>query len=92
MLATKRFPRGARVPREVAPDLEEAKLLIPDAAAGRLKRVANEAAAAMRGAGRDRSAPLMTHAYFGPLAPYAALSLLSAHTRHHARALALQRL
>jgi hypothetical protein len=87
MLATRRFPRGARVPREVAPDLEEAKLLTPDAAAERLKRVAHEAAVAMRRAGHGRSAPLMTHAYFGPLAPYAALRLLSAHTRHHARAL-----
>lgn len=57
MLATKRFPRGARVPREVAPDLEEAKQLTPAAAAGRLTRVAHEAAAAMRRAGRDRSAP-----------------------------------
>jgi len=92
VLATKRFPRGVRAPREVAPDLEEAKLLTPDAAAGRLKRVANEAAAAMRRSGRDRSAPSMTHAYFGPLSPYAALRLLSAHTRHHARALASQRL
>ncbi len=88
MFVTKRFPRGARAPREVAPDLEEAKLLTPEAAARRLTRVADEAAVALRRAGRDRSAPLMTHAYFGPLAPYAALRLLSAHTRHHARVLA----
>jgi hypothetical protein len=88
ILATTRFPRGVRAPREVAPDLEEAKLLTPDAAATRLKRVANEAAAALREGGRDRSAPAMTHAYFGPLTPYAALRMLSAHTRHHARALA----
>lgn len=88
VLATKRFPRGVRVPREVAPDLEEAKLFTPDAAARRLKHVANEAAAATRRAGRNRPAPLMTHAYFGPLAPYSALRLLSAHTRHHTRALA----
>ena len=88
VLATKRFPRGVRAPREVAPDLEEAKMLTPDAAAERLMRAADETAAAMRRAGRDRAAPLMTHAYFGPLGPYAALRLLSAHTRHHARALA----
>jgi hypothetical protein len=87
IVATKRFPRGARAPREVAPDLEEAKLLTPNAAAARLKRVADEAAAAFRQAGRDRSAPLMTHAYFGALTPYAALRMLSAHTRHHARTL-----
>lgn len=88
ILATKRFPGGVRAPREVAPDLEEAKLLAPDAAATRLKRAADEAAAAFRQADRGRSAPLMTHAYFGPLTPYTALRMLSAHTRHHARALA----
>ena len=60
----------------------------PAAAATRLKYVANEAAATMRRVGRNRPAPLMTHAYFGPLAPYAALRLLSAHTRHHSRLLA----
>lgn len=87
ILATQRFPRGVRVPREVAPDLEEAKLLTQDAARARLKRVADEAAAAFRQAGRDRSAPSMTHAYFGALTPYTALRMLSAHTRHHARAL-----
>ena len=88
ILATQRFPRGVRAPREVAPDLEEAKLLTPDVAATRLKRVADEAAAAFRQADRGRSAPFLTHAYFGPLTPYAALRMLSAHTRHHARALA----
>jgi hypothetical protein len=88
ILATTRFPRGVRAPREVAPDLEEARLLTPDAAATRLKRAADEAAAAFRQGGRNRSAPLMTHAYFGPLTPYTALRMLSAHTRHHARALA----
>ena len=88
ILATTRFPRGVRAPREVAPDPEEAKLLTPDAAATRLKRVADETAAAFRQAGRGRSTPLMTHAYFGPLTPYKALRMLSAHTRHHARALA----
>ena len=86
ILATKRFPRGARAPREVAPDLEEANLLTPHAAAARLRSGADEAAAAFRQA-RDRTAPLMTHAYFGPLTPYVALRMLSAHTRHHARTL-----
>ena len=88
IFATKRFPRGASAPREVAPDLAEAMLLTPDAAATRLKRVADEAAAALRRAATEPSAPLMTHAYFGPLTPYAALRLLSAHTRHHAQMLA----
>jgi hypothetical protein len=88
ILATKRFPRGVRVPREVAPNLEEAKRLTPAAAARRLKLVAAEAAAKIRRTGRNRPAPLMTHAYFGPLAPYTALRLLSAHTQHHTRVLA----
>jgi hypothetical protein len=91
IVATKRFPRGARAPREVAPDLEEARMLTPDAAAKRLTRVAAEAAAAFQQARRSRSAPLVTHAYFGPLAPYAALRMLSAHTRHHARGLRQRR-
>lgn len=88
MFATQRFPGGARAPREVAPDLEEAKLLTPDAAATRLRRVAGDAAAALHRARSDPSAPSMTHADFGPLTPYDALRLLSAHTRHHAHLLA----
>ena len=87
ILATKRFPRGVTAPGEVAPDLQEARLLTPDAAAVRLKRVADEAIAAFRQAGRDRSTQLVTHAYFGPLTPYTALRMLSAHTRHHTRTL-----
>ena len=87
IIATKRFPRGARAPREVAPDLEEARTLTPPAAATRLRRVAAEAAAAFRQARGDRSATLVTHAYFGPLTPYMALRMLSAHTKHHARTL-----
>ena len=88
ILTFKRFPRGIRAPSEVAPDAAEATLLMPDEAATRLRRVADEAAAALRRAAAERPAPLMTHAYFGALSPYAALRLLSAHTRHHARALA----
>ena len=88
IFATKRFPHGATAPRVVAPDPAEAMLLTPDAAATRLQRVADEAAAAFRRAGAQARAPSMTHAYFGPLAPYAGLRFLSAHTRHHARGLA----
>lgn len=88
ILTFERFPRGIRAPKEVAPDAAEATLLMPDEAATRLRRVADEAAAALRRAAAERPAPSMTHAYFGALSPYAALRLLSAHTRHHARALA----
>ena len=88
IIATKRFPRGAYAPREIAPDPAEAMLLTPHAAATRLQRVADEAAAAFRRAAAEPRAPSMTHAYFGPLAPHTALRLLSAHTWHHSRAMA----
>jgi hypothetical protein len=90
IFATKRFPRGATAPVEVVPDAAEARLLMPDAAATRLQRVADQAAAALRRAAAERAATSFTHAYFGRLAPHATLRLLSAHTRHHARGLAYQ--
>jgi hypothetical protein len=90
IFATKRFPRGATAPVEVVPDAAEARLLMPDAAATRLQRVADQAAAALRRAAAERAATSFTHAYFGRLAPHATLRLLSAHTRHHARVLAYQ--
>ena len=88
ILATKRFPLGATAPAEVVPDTAEARLLLPDAAAARLQRVSKQAAVALRRAAGERPAPRLTHAYFGALNPLAALRLLSAHTRHHARRLA----
>jgi hypothetical protein len=90
IFATKRFPRGAPAPVEVAPDAAEARLLTQDAAATRLQRVADQAAAALRRAAAERAAASFTHAYFGRLAPHATLRLLSAHTRHHARGLTHQ--
>jgi hypothetical protein len=90
IFATKRFPRGAPAPVEVAPDAAEARLLMQDAAATRLQRVADQAAAALRRAAAERAAVSFTHAYFGRLAPHATLRLLSAHTRHHARGLTHQ--
>lgn len=87
-LATKTFPRGARAPAEVVPDAAEARALQQSAAAARLERVSREAAAALRAAARMRPVPTARHAYFGVLTPYAAMRLLSAHTRHHARGLA----
>jgi hypothetical protein len=88
VLATHRFPRGARSPREVVPDADEAKVLLPDVAAKRLHDAAEEAAEQLRQAAARRPVPLVTHAYFGPLAPLATLRLLTAHTVHHARELA----
>jgi DinB superfamily len=85
VLATHRFPRGARSPREVFPDAAEASLLLPDVAARRLHDAAEQAAEGLRQAAACRPMPRMTHAYFGPLAPLATLRLLTAHTVHHAR-------
>ena len=87
VLATKRFPRGARSPSEVVPDAAESLSLMPQAAAERLERAAREAAQALRRAAGERPAPRVTHAYFGALTPRTTLRLLSAHTRHHARGL-----
>jgi hypothetical protein len=84
-LVTRQFPRGADAPAEVVPDPEEAGVLTPQAAVDRLRVLAAEAAAALQHAPPGAR---LTHAYFGPLSPYATLRLLSAHTRHHARGLA----
>jgi hypothetical protein len=90
LLATKHFPRGAAAPREVLPDLALAEqLAIPDAVE-RVRTAADEAALALRQASRERPKLRVAHAYFGPLTPRATLRLLSAHTRHHARALGRQ--
>jgi hypothetical protein len=85
VLATHRFPRGARSPREVVPEAAEASRLLPDVAARRLQDAAEQAAEELRQAAARRPVPRVTHAYFGPLAPLATLRLLSAHTVHHAR-------
>ena len=83
LLVTRRFPRGAEAPAEVIPDAAEARGLTPTAAALRLERAAEGAVTALRRAAREPAPPPVTHAYFGPLRPYVALRLLSAHTRHH---------
>jgi hypothetical protein len=85
VVATHRFPRGARSPREVLPDATEASLLLPDAAVRRLHDAAEQAAEELRHAAARRPMPRVTHAYFGPLAPLSTLRLLTAHTVHHAR-------
>jgi hypothetical protein len=88
LLATGRFPHGASSPSEVLPDLALAGQLQPTEVVSRVRRAADEAAIALREAGSARPHLRVTHAYFGPLTPRATLRLLSAHTRHHARALA----
>jgi hypothetical protein len=88
ILATQRFPRGVRAPAEVVPDAATSERWTRDVALARLQRVAEEAAATLRRIADLRPEPRVIHAYFGPLAPRAALRVLSAHTRHHARGLA----
>ena len=79
-LATKRFPRGARAPREVRPDEAFALTLTPTECAARLLVRADEAVGALHAAD---SSLRVQHAYFGPLPALTALRVLSAHTRHH---------
>lgn len=83
LLASERFPRGAQAPAEVVPDLARAAALDQPAMRHHLDAVAREAVAALQDAARHRPGIRITHAYFGPLRPLAALRLLSAHTRHH---------
>jgi hypothetical protein len=79
-LASERFPRGARAPREVRPDEEFALTLTPTDSAARLAARAAEALGALHAA--DASLRVQ-HAYFGPIPALTALRVLSAHTRHH---------
>jgi hypothetical protein len=91
MTRTRRFPRGARAPREVVPDAAEARAVAREALAVRLQSAAADALRELRTRSAD-GAPCFTHAYFGPLSAYQTLRMLSAHTRHHAGHLAPPRL
>lgn len=82
-LALGRFPRGARAPVEVRPDLDQARRLSMGAGLERLTRAGAEAASALRRAAIERPQLRVVHAYFGPVTPLTALRVLSAHTRHH---------
>src|SRR5919112_3655498 len=48
VIATHRFPRGARSPREVVPDLAEASLLLQDVAVRRLHQAGEQAVEELR--------------------------------------------
>jgi len=88
MLARRRFPQGAPAPMEVRPDLEAAARLERSEAITALRRVADNAVAALI------AAPPTTrfvHAYFGGLSPHMTLRLLGAHTRHHAEGMVAAR-
>lgn len=83
MLTARRFPRGARAPREVRPDEVETLQIDQPAMIARLRRAGAEAAEALQHATIATPTLRITHAYFGALSPYDTLRLLSAHTRHH---------
>lgn len=91
MTRTRRFPRGAKAPREVVPDAEAARGIDREALAVRLQASAADALRELRTRGEDGK-PCFSHAYFGPLSAYQTLRMLSAHTRHHATHLAPPRL
>lgn len=83
MLTSRRFPRGARAPREVRPDEVESLQLDQPAMIARLRRAGAEAAEALQHAMIATPDLRITHAYFGALSPFTTLRLLSSHTRHH---------
>lgn len=79
MLWRKSFPREAPSPSEVRPDVCLAHALSQTDVVDRLESAAAQALAVLQ----QPHAARVTHAYFGSLAPYQGLRLLSAHTRHH---------
>jgi hypothetical protein len=79
------FATGARAPREVRPPESSARELTPDAVVARLEDAAQRMRESIRGASQDFR---FMHAYFGGLPAHDAVRMLSAHTRHHARAMA----
>jgi hypothetical protein len=87
VLVTDLFPSGADAPAEVAPDAGESASLLLDEAIVRVRSAAGLAAAAIADAARAQSSVYITHAYFGRLPGLTAFRFVSAHTRHHARAL-----
>jgi hypothetical protein len=91
MTRTRRFPRGAKAPREVRPDADEARSTAREVLIVRLQSAAADVLRELRARAAD-DAPCFGHAYFGPLSAYQTLRMLSAHTRHHAAHLAPPRL
>lgn len=89
LLISGKFPKGAAAPREVRPPSAEAHALSRPDLIERLQRVAAEVAREVRATDARRPPVRVVHAYFGALRPLPALRLMSAHTMHHARHLAL---
>lgn len=82
-LHTRTFPRNARAPREVRPDMAVAIALSREELVARLQGAAHDASHRLHEADGLHPPFRLMHAYFGALPPLTALRLLSAHTRHH---------
>lgn len=91
ILRTGRFPRGVAAPREVRPPRDAADASTTEEVVRRLSVASASAARALRSEAAARPAARLGHAYFGPITPYDALRLLTAHTGHHTRRLARPR-
>jgi hypothetical protein len=87
VLATDLFPSGADAPAEVLPDASEYASLSLEQAIARVQDSASVAAATIAHVSRTQASFHITHAYFGRLPGLTAFRFVSAHTRHHTRAL-----
>jgi len=87
VLATDMFPSGADAPPEVLPDTDASASVSLDEAIARVQGSADVAASVIAEAARAGAVVHIQHAYFGQLPGLTAFRFVSAHTRHHARAL-----
>lgn len=78
------FPR-VRAPKEILPDLEEARRRPRTEAMERLRSKASQAGEAFRAAETTPGTTRITHAYFGELPHHLALRFLTTHTQHHTK-------
>jgi hypothetical protein len=84
ILASGKFPGGARAPRETRPREVQ---ITPVAALHRLSAEADAFVQELSDRARGGGVRL-THAYFGPMSARQSLRLVTVHTRHHAHQLA----
>lgn len=83
ILASGKFPAGARAPRETRPRDGQVD------ATSALHRLSTEADAFVQElSGPSRRRARLTHAYFGSMSARQGIRLATVHTRHHARQLA----
>jgi hypothetical protein len=83
MLWRRKFPSGARAPREVVPSAMEAHEIGKDDLMARLRRSVDSLLPLLIAGIDDPGKPRFTHAYFGVLPARQVLRLISEHTRHH---------